>query len=451
MKAALEFLKTHAISLACAGVALGAIIVAVLGMSGQATIVKLMNEKLGSSGANSIASLRGNPKNPEVIEQEKKRGQAFEADYKRTVDEAKRINERTPLMDKVFPKTDQAALTYAFKSAYQKEVEQLPGKLSAGTLPDDFEIAEEKSNVEELQQQEAEKDVETKTDRTKPGDVTPPPAIAPPTIASDFGGGSGRISGDGEFIGGGGRVGGGGGDFAGGGRTGGISMDVGPNTEPKYNWIYRARVAKARNIRCYVDRGTFQMHPLVSMTGQPKPEEMWLAQVSLWIQQDVVNAVASLNREAAKAVQDGEAYVEHSPVKRLSSVRVRGYVADRLLPFPSLGDAGMGESSMTTSFTEKKCNEQFDVIRFDVLAVVDQRESLRVIDAITKANFNKLLALEYTAVDRRIDQDQLGYFYGTAPVIQMRMEFETYMARDVFDALKPKEVAAMLGTAPPNP
>ncbi len=447
MKAALDFLKTHAISLACGVLALVAVVLAVWGMSSQASVVKKMNDDLSRSGATNIASLRGNPKNPEVIEQEKKRGQAFESDYKKTVEEAKRINERTPLMDKIFPKTDQAALAFAFKSAYQKEVEQLPGKLSAGTLPDEYEIADEKSNVEELQQQEKEIKTETSTDRTKPGDVTPPTPA--PAVASDFGN-AGRISGDSEFVGGGGRF-GGGGDFAGSGRTGGMTMDTGPNTEPKYNPVFRARVAKARNIRCYIDRNTFQMHPLVNMTGQPKPEDMWMAQVSLWIQQDVVNAVASLNREAAKNVQDGEAYVEHSPVKRLASVRVRGYVTDKLVPFPSSGDAGTGESSMTASFTDKKSNEQFDVVRFDVIAVVDQRESLRLIDAITKANFNKLLAVEYNAVDRRIDQDQLGYFYGTAPVIQMRMEFESYMARDVFDPLKPKEVAAMLGAAPPAP
>lgn len=438
MKAMLGFMKTHLISLICGVVALAALGFAAMGMSNK-TVIEKMNRNQTEVGAGSIGSLRSSAKNQECIDQEKKRAKAFEDDYKATVDTAKRINRREPLMGGVFPKAEQNATRFAFKSAYEKEVSRLSSLMGAETLPTPYEIEEEQLNVNELLAQEKEKKEETKIAGV-PGQVTPP---APPLVPrpppvfergtpvggdfiSDFGSGRGET-----------------------GRGGMMPMQSGAsgaNVEPKYNAVYRARVNKARSIRCYVDPSTFQVNPLIQSVGAPPPEQMWFAQVGLWIQQDVVQAINALNRDAAKSVQDGEAYVEHSPVKRLVSLRVLGYVLPTggVLQFPALSDVGSTAKEMTPSFTDRKSNEQFDVVRFELTAVVDSRETLKIVDAITKANFNKLLSIESTAVNRDIDEQQAGYFYGTAPVAQVRMEFETYMARDVFDEMKPAEVAAAL-------
>jgi hypothetical protein len=440
VQAMIGFLKTHLISLICGVAALAALGFAGMGMSNK-TVIEKMNKNQNEIGAGNISSLRSTAKNQECIDQERKRAKAFEDDYKATVDTAKRINRREPLMGGVFPKAEQNATRFAFKGAYEKEVLRLASLMGAETLPTQYEIEEEQINVNELLAQEKEKKEETKI-AGAPGQVTPPVVSAAPTPPPIFDrGGTPPTS---DLIGG---------DFPGASRDfgrGSMPMQTGSsggNVEPKYNAVYRARVNKARSIRCYVDPFTFQVNPLIQSVGAPPPEQMWYAQVSLWIQQDVVQAINALNREAAKSVQDGEAYVEHSPVKRLLSLRVLGYVLPTggILPFPAISDAGSTAKEMTPSFTDRKSNEQFDVVRFELTAVVDSRETLKIVDAITKANFNKLLSIESTAVNRDLDEQQLGYFYGTAPVAQVRMEFETYMTRgDVFDEMKPAEVVQAL-------
>lgn len=428
MQAVIEFMKTHLISLICGVVALAAIGLAGVGMSNK-TVIEKLNKSQNEIGAGSISDLRRSAKNQECIDKEKLRAKAFEDDYKATVEKAKNINRREPLMGGVFPKAEQDATRFAFKGAYEKEVSRLPNLMGAETLPTADEIDEERINVAELIAQENEKKEETKIAGSPSAPPQPPPTPTVVTFANEFGDApGGRAPGAGN-------------------RSAGGSMQMsssGTNVEPRYNPEYRARVRKAKSIRCYVDPATFQVHPLVQMVAAPTPEQMWNAQVSLWIQQDVVQAINALNREAAKAVPDGDAYVEHSPVKRLISLRVLGYVlpSGGTLPLGT-GDAGALGREPTPSFTDRKSNELFDVLRFELTAVVDSRETLKVADAITKANFNKLLAIESVAVNRTVDEQQ-GYFYGTAPVAQVRMEFETYMARDVFDEIKPTEVVTLL-------
>ncbi|MBI5865891.1 MAG: hypothetical protein HZB38_15590 [Planctomycetes bacterium] len=446
MKAIIGFVQTHLISLICGVVTLAAFGVAMLGMSSQDAVVSQMTAKKSAVGADSIGGLRSSAKNQTVIDKEKLRGKYFTDDYNKTIEAAKNINQRQPLMGGVFPKPEQAAYAYAFKSAYAKEIERLPVSLSADTLPTEADRLEEVENVQELLLQAKEIKEETKVEGAAapavPAAASPGIEIGGGEIAGDFGGG--------RFGGGGGRF---GGEMVGGRGMGmGIQMQSGPATEPKYDPVLRAQINKAKSIRCYIDPNTFQTDPLVNMQAAPSPAQMWYAQVGLWIQQDVVSAIAGLNREAAKAVQDGEAYVEQSPVKRIIAVRVLGYIIEAgTIQFPGAGaEQHSAAAAPTPSFTAARSNDLFDVVRFETTLVVDQRELLKVIDALTKANFNKLLSIEYTAVDRKIDETQLGYYYGTAPCIQVRMEFETYMARDSFDPMKPEEVVAALAGKKPG-
>ena len=62
MKQALDFIRTHLVSLLCALVAVGAIVVCVLGMTSDSIVVK-MEEERNRIGATSIGGLRSKPQN----------------------------------------------------------------------------------------------------------------------------------------------------------------------------------------------------------------------------------------------------------------------------------------------------------------------------------------------------------------------------------------------------
>ncbi len=419
MQTVLQLVKTHLISLLCAVAGIVFIGLGVLGMS-SSTVVEQMNRRMAETGSNEISSLMSSSRNAAVIAAEIERGRRFDEEYRRTVQVLHEINQRQPLMEGVFPVAEKLATPVVFRERYAEALKTLPQKLIAGKLPDQAEIQEEMQNVRDLWAQEEEKRRETERGVLPPGEGRQP-AAPPPPGAPDVLPGSPRMGG------------------AGTGPDGPI-----PN-EPRFNAVLRARVAKARSIRLYIEEGTFHELPMDAVRA-PTPVEMWMAQVSLWVQQDVVNAIEKLHREFAGRVRDGEVCVEHMPIKHLLSIQVRGYQTSRgLVPFPSRTGASAAEAA-PPSFTGRVCDDQFDVVRFGVQAVVDQRHLPQVVDRIARENFYKCIDLDYQIVPEKYAQD--GYLYGTAPVVLARMEFEGYMARPIFDKWMPREMRALLGGQP---
>jgi hypothetical protein len=417
-------------------------------------VVDEMNQELSRIRASEIGNLKRKAQNEETIAAVKRRGELFEAEYARTVEEANRINRRDVLKGGVFPKAEKTATPFEFKDLYKNTAERLYVKLDAGTLPTEAEIQEEVQNVQDLILLEKEQKAEEE-DTTTGGGPSPrlaaggrrPPAPSPraPTYEPPSPMGGGRMLA---------QPGGAGGRFSGaqnvrGGPGMGIPSPTGSQSdEPKYNPVYRARVSKAKSIHCYYGQNSFDVAPLAYQETAPTPEEMWYAQVGLWIQEDVVKAIADLNRAAAARVSSGDACVEDVPVKRLVFTRVLGYQLGEdkgILYFPAAQTSQLGQQGFGgPSLTGRTCNEQFDVVRFVVSVVVDQREILQLINQISKVNFYQCLNVTYEAVDQQAEMNE-GYFYGTDPVVKATLEFEGYMSRDVYEELMPPAVREVLG------
>lgn len=454
----LQFIKTHLISLLCAVFASGFIAIGVLGVSSDKVVGK-MTEEISRTRASQIAGLRNKPQNEKSIAAEQQRARRFEEEYTKTVAAANQVNRRDVLMPGVFPQPEKAATPYEFKEQYAKRMKVLYSDLKAGTLPTEAEIREEDQNVadlillEEEQRAEEEEDESGRAPRVATRTpVTPRMPVAPSgrsRISSSTTGGlappgaGGRLSPEA-----GGRFGRSAETRFGPGRAPGMRTPVARSDEPKYDPVYRARVSKAKNILCYYDdQTTFHVSPFVYDSAAPPPEEMWYAQVALWVQQDVVNAIAELNKEAADQVTEGDACVEHMPVKRLVLIRVLGYAtANPQNPFIGFlgGSEGLTRDHGRPAFTRRRGNEQYDVVRFVVSAVVDQRDVLQLMDRISRANFYQCLSASYEAVDLVLEMGQ-GYFYGTDPVVRATLEFEGYFARDVYEEKMPPTVRTLLG------
>jgi hypothetical protein len=82
-------------------------------------------------------------------------------------------------------------------------------------------------------------------------------------------------------------------------------------------------------------------------------------------------------------------------------------------------------------------------VRFALVAVMDQRDVLQLIDQISKQNLYQCIGASYSMVNP--DDGQQGYLYGTEPVVRVQLEFEGYMARAVYQPLMPDEIRALLG------
>lgn len=442
----MQFVKANWILLTCGAVGLIAIVVAVIGLM-RDDVVEAMQRR--ASEAAQINRLRSNPRNEACIEAERQRAQSFEKAYEEALELAAEINRREPLLAGVFPDPAQRPLRYQFKEAYVDAVYELPRVLNAGDLPDEHDVADEQEILADLARRKAEQEAEGGAP-AQPIDQQPTAGIFQPGLNMPWGQPTGR----GMMPG-----------MPPGMRPGMPMMGGVPGAggfAPTDEARRRACVRKARNVPIYatVDRTrpdvSFHISPIVDDPNPPTPRDMWYAQVGLWIQQDIVRAIRKLNDEAAAALPEGEAHVGNMPVKRIVSIRVHGYVAPsgELVPFDAAAGAGAalgggpGSAEALRSFTGRKSDEQFDVVRFTLTAVVDQRDLLQVVDAVTGANFYQLIDLDFTALepdDVRAD----GYFYGGEPVVQATLTFEGYMARRVFKEMMPKEVLEALGIIAP--
>ncbi len=414
MSMVLSLIKTHLLSLISGVVAIACIVLAAMGMSSDA-VSEAMKKRLAETGATNIASLRSSAKNTDIINAEKERGRRFQEEFEKTVQAALEINERKPLMEGVFPTPVRLSTPFEFREAYKTALSRLPQIMQAGTLPNLAEIQEEQQNVEDLIAQKQEEIQETLL-ADEGAAAGAPAAGRTPAVQP------GRAP-TGTFV-------------TGQNPAANVNLQALIQNDPKFNPLLRARVAKAKDIRCYYDETSFHTHPLVAALDAPLPRDMWAAQVSLWVQQDVVQAIANCNQEAAARLRDADVYVEHVPVKHLVSVHVHGYILDKKIwPFPSGVSRQM---DIPQSFTGRKSDDQFHVIRFTVQVVVDQREINNLVNWISKENFYTCLNQQYQPVPPEFPNN--GYLYGTAPVVLATLDFEGYLARRVYEQWMPKEV-----------
>ena len=413
----MQFIKNNWISLVSGLVALLAIAATVYGVT-RTAVVDEMNKRLGI--AREIDGLKSSARNQECIDAEMARGRQFETQYTATLDAAAEINRRTPIIEGVFPRPAAAAAAYRFQEVYKDKLYQLPAALMAGGPPSPQELEEEKERLEE----EARR-------RFEEGGTEEPGGGVPPD--SD------------------------------------MARTVRPGAEPiitiaEKDAREQAAIRKARAIHIYAEadpeRSCFHISPIFMAEQAPQPIDMWFAQVGLWIQEDIVEAIRVLNDAAAAKLAPQDVYVGNMPIKRIVGIRVYGYIAQGggLIRFPAFagGSTGKGTGTLTgvgpgalpeprPSFTGRKGDDQFDVVRFGLVVVADQRELLKLVDQMTRTNFYQLVSLTYEAIQP--DDTDNEYLYGGGALVRATLSFEGYMARKVYKAMMPEEVLRLLNPA----
>jgi len=335
-----------------------------------------------------IPALMADPKNETMIASERRWQADFTREFAETLAAVHQINRRSPLLPDIFPEPAKAYVRLKFAESYRVAIGGFQRQLHAGGLPTTADIEAAQRDIAEQVAREEEKSVESAAALRLP----------PPQRAN--------------------------------------SAPIDPQ---RY-----AQVMKARRIRCYAEQESFHRSPLYAPGPAPLAAEIWFAQVGLWIQQDVVAAIAELNEEAARSGPQ-VACVEQMPVKRIVRLRVLGYrLADRLLPFPELDTAtGIVPDAGAPSPTGRMCDAEFDVVLFRLVAVVDQRDLLQLIDRISKQNFCVCTQAAYAATTPA--DAAAGFLYGGEPTVRVTLEFETYLARGLYQPLMPAAIRELLG------
>ncbi|QDV89816.1 hypothetical protein RAS2_08910 [Phycisphaerae bacterium RAS2] len=322
---------------------------------------------------------------------------AYEATLER--DGSVKPRKRTTLIEKALPKPESNAVAIQFKDAYIQAHAQLAERLRARDKATPAEVGDQERLVAAMK------------------------VKAPADSLANPWGGAGITD---------------------------IKGDIGQARERELSEFLRdypaARAAEdvARRIYMYLSPNALGRHSLARSDEAPDAESIWHAQMSLWIQQDIVTALARCNEaraaELAAAKREEDAWVAFMPVKHLVVLRI----ANRL------GKGGGSNSSsrdLPLSFTGVTNNEKMFVVPLQLEVIVETAALNSVLDSICRVGFYTPISVSYTSVDQSPLQDD--YLYGDAPVVRATIAMEGYYIRSVFEEWIPESLKAVLkaGTA----
>ncbi len=185
---------------------------------------------------------------------------------------------------------------------------------------------------------------------------------------------------------------------------------------------------------------------------QPGMDELWDGQVGLWMQQDIVEAVARANR-----VDDPSSNVMTAPVKRLIRVEVLpGYIGIKpggVAPRNAGTDDKKQDRLLydfTASATGRQSNSMYDVRHMRVTLIADAQRLPIFFENIQSVNFMTVLEMQIQAVDEYAALRE-GYVYGSGDSVQVDLLIESIWLRDWTKGLMPRKVYELLGISADDP
>ncbi len=245
------------------------------------------------------------------------------------------------------------------------------------------------------------------------------------------------------------------------------ASDAGPESTPagvltragiRKDPLARAHLAAAQRIYCYgvhfndakppeLD-SSLTFYAAMRETGKATPPELkecWEAQLAYWLQKDVVDAITAVNGEAAAAARDRDEdrWVGIMPIKEVISIRTsRGYVMPGNDQFvgSAPGDyrPALPPAAQKTAFTQSASTDAYEVMQFSVKLVMDERYILRFVERVCENRFHVPLRIAFKAVEP--NRRWHGKIYGSAPVVNVVMDFETMLLGEVFRPWMPQAV-----------
>ncbi len=351
--------------------------------------------------------------NGDSIDAQEDRIEAVTEQYEKVLEWAYARNRAEPLLPDCFPDPDRDR-RLAFREVYFARFDGFAAKLHAGTVATQDDVATAKEEMD--QEAEAAKFFGLDRDEAaKSGDALP--ALEDQPIQSPAG----------------------------------VLTEYGATRIP----AARANLTKARAMLCYATEDSFEILRRQIEGGiSPKAADMWDAQLSLWVQESVVDALARVNDGAASAIreQGRSPWVGLMPIKELISIRT-GYTylteaTEPRAPADQSGDgAALPPESVEEVFTHTVSNDLYEAVQFTLKMVVDAREIPTIVEQICKGRFHTLLRMAYEDVSSaRPDLYQMtDRIYGSDPTVQLVMDFETVFFGELYRPLMPDTIREALG------
>ena len=432
----MDFLKRQLFFIICGVVAVLGIVLGVLGLRGMPAV---MAEMQGAESLyRNLTSLRSDPVSKEHITFEEQRIESIVNDLDRISAKARELGKYEQLVDGMFPRCD-LEQENRFREQYVIKIEELLNSLNNGRPAREARPATE-YDIDFMRDEIAKEERKMNMDRYLADDASALP-----------------VDEEGPYF-----------------TPGMVLTKSGALKDP----VARAHMSVAQSLLCYVNLPEERIkkgvegeiapaiEPVdeVPLSGQlgdrPSTAVLWHAQVSLWLQTDVVEAINRVNRKAAAEYEESirdqpraqPAWVGVMPVKDVISIRVSDYVVD---PESTYSNYGMPEGDFEALplgsgevFTGSICNDMYDVVQFTVKVVMDQRDIPLLIQEICRDRFHTPLRVSYKVVPP--NHRMYGKIYGSEPVVSVVLDFETIMLGEIYRPMMPVAVLEELGYEVPT-
>ncbi|MBC7783766.1 MAG: hypothetical protein H7144_07990 [Burkholderiales bacterium] len=213
----------------------------------------------------------------------------------------------------------------------------------------------------------------------------------------------------------------------------------------------RMRNDRAFKLSIYADPLTsLDVNPKIAGNTAPSADDMFDAQVTLWIQEDMCRAIAETNK--AENPKQG---VLDSPVKRLTRLmvvhsyhpplQVLGVAPTPVTPLPANANTKVA-FNYTANPLGHVSNDFYDVLNFDMVLVCETERLPATIASLTRNRYAMFREVKVEAIDSSIDAAQ-GFLYGPKPVAQVTLRGQYLLLRQFISPFMPPNVIRSL-TAP---
>ena len=396
----MDFIKKYLSLMIPVGVTLVAVVLLMVGLMKAQSLQEQMQESI--SIGRRIASYKDQNISASQWELEREYQQAHARDANEISAMAKENSQRELLSYKIFPepKETSAQIFYNFGQEYRSAIESLIKDIGALDVPTEAEL----NNL--LQQSQ------TDSDRNR--------AAGP------------------------------------GGR--GFGLDTKPGmSNPIIELFYKQR---AETIPVYGNPARLSgyefWNQFTYVGRQDAIEKSWYSQVGYWIQKDIIDSIKAMNK--------GSNSVLTSPVKQLVGVSFTGPADSEKLSVQDMPKyVTTPTDGLAPPWTGRICNDDIDVVHFNVSVVIRSDAVLKFMQELCKAKehvfsgfFNEkqpeilkhnqitILGSQINPVDR-VGEFRKGYYYGNDAIARLNLVCEYVFNRAGYDEIKPTSVKQHLG------
>lgn len=202
----------------------------------------------------------------------------------------------------------------------------------------------------------------------------------------------------------------------------------------------------ARNSLIYINHDALDIYPGVINSPQPPPSPtLWYAQLGYWLQEDVIEAIAAINRNSKNVME--------SPVKHLIKIDIPDNpwaLSGPVQPSPDPNVPAVvplstpDQKVAIVSVTGRACNPLYDVVHYTVVLNVDAEAVPSVLLELSRNRLTTVLQTEMAAVDSG-NALLNGFYYGEKPIVQLTLKLEKVLMRDWTVSLMPPAIKTALG------